>query len=82
MKGRKMETEKELKTEIKAEIEAQIESMGAVDTLCARVCTNLAQTIAMLLTNRDMPRLAELERIIGELFAEAEKAKQTRQTLQ
>jgi hypothetical protein len=77
-----MQTNDELKDKVKTEINRDIESMGPVDELCARVCTNLAQTIAVLLTNRDMPRLQELERIIGELFAEAAKAKQVSQNLQ
>jgi hypothetical protein len=77
-----MQTEKEFKTEIKAEIEAQIESMGPVDTLCARVCTNLAQTIGVLLNSMDIARLDELEKVCAELFAEAHRAREAKKNLQ
>jgi hypothetical protein len=77
-----METEKEFKDKLKADIEKEVETMGPVDELCARVCTNLAQTIAMLLTSNDIPRLNELERIISELFVEAAKAKEVKRNLQ
>jgi phage host-nuclease inhibitor protein Gam len=77
-----MQTNDEFKDKVKTEINRDIESMGPVDELCARVCTNLAQTIAMLLTNRDMPRLQELERIINELFNEARRAAEAKQNLQ
>jgi len=63
------------KESIKAEIETEIEKMGAVDELCARVVVNLAQTISLLLTNRDDARLGELKRISLELFDEAERAR-------
>jgi len=71
----------ETKETIKAKIETEIEKMDPIDEVCARVCVNLAQTIAMLLTNGDTPRLEELKRICIELFDEAEKAKKAAKTV-
>jgi hypothetical protein len=77
-----MQTNDEVKDKLRAEIDKKVETMNPVDQVCARTCVNVAQLIAALLTSNDIPRLQELERIIGELFLEASKAKEVRKNLQ
>lgn len=64
----------ETREEIQTKVENDIKSMEQPDDrLCGTVCINLAQTIAFLLNNRDLPRLAELQKVTNELFSEAGK---------
>jgi len=71
----------DIKETIEQDIEKEIKGMEAIDELCARVLVSFGQTVALLLTNRDYVRLAELKRITEELFTEADKARQAARTV-